>query len=369
MATYTDMDVQFSYNFSAVNSTPPSRPIFLDFPMRPPDPLASFNKYAPLITSVVGILGNLVIIYVFTKTKLKRPSTARYLAATAVADTGYLFTILLINLSRYHDAVIHYTAGLCQVISFGGHAFPFLIRWYLTALVIEKYIGVMWPRKKSHMCTVFRAKCVIISLAILSIVCYLYITYFFVAMDFPPSCIIIWQLFPTWQILTRMDAVVNFAFPYIIIFFLTCLITYRTWQYRKRSMTASERFLRRRRVTTAEDKEFKTTPLLILLVVCTLALCVPNSVVRLSELSPNFKPSTSTSEIFIQGLFHYLELLNSAIKVLIYSVSSLSFAKQLRIIFCGCCNSWRKSDSRELQDSRATNQNESVESTFTEGIV
>ena len=370
MSSLTNEDIQGSHNWSLSNftSTISSKPIYFDFPMRPVDPLDSFKKYAILITSVLGILGNLVIIYVFTKSKLKRPSTARYLAAIAVADTGYLSTILLINLTMYHKIPIHNLPGLCQVITFGGHSFPFLIRWYLTAVVVEKYIGVMWPRKKSQMCTVFRAKCVIISLAILSIVCYLYVTYFFVAMERPPSCTIIFSLLDTWQILTRMDAVVNFAFPYIIMFILTSLITYRSWQYRKRSQNASERFLRRRNVTTAGEKEFKTTPLLIMLIVCTLALCVPNSVSRLSELSPNFQPSSSETDLLIQGLFHYFEVVNSSIKVFIYSISSTSFARQLANMFCGHC-SRRKGDVSELQNSNTGNQPEVLESTFTEGVV
>lgn len=369
-------EIVYTTNNSMLNMTPPG-PVGVPPsggmpPMPPPDLLESFKKYALVITSVIGMVGNAIVFYVFTRTKLKKPSTARYLAATAVADTGYLLTIFLINLSKYNKVGIHGAPGLCQLISFGQNAFPFLVRWYLTAVVVEKYIGVMWPRKKSQMCTVFRAKCVVISLAIMSIVCYLYLTYFFFAAENPTGCVLILQLLEAWHILSRMDAVINFAIPYIIMFLLTCLISYRTWQYRRRSMTASERFLRRRRVTTPEDKEFKTTPMLILLVVFTLAFCVPHSVIRLSSLSPHFQPARTASGLMMAGLFHYFEILNSAIKIFIYTISSNSFARQLANLFCVFGRSWKKSDTSELQNRHITNQDGSVAKTVatsTEGTV
>lgn len=369
MSTMDEINyVQFTNNVTfQTNFSPPVQ----FYPRGPPPPmprdvLESFKKYALIITSVAGMIGNILVFYVFTKTKLKRPSTARYLAATAIADTGYLLTILSINISRYIR--IHETPGLCQIISFGQYSFPFLIRWYLTSVVVEKFIGVIWPRKKSQMCTAFRAKCVIISLAITSIVCYLYVTYFFMAFEDPPMCSLIFELVEAWQILTRIDAVVNFAIPYIVMFVLTVFIALKSWQYRKRSMTAGERFLRRRRVTTAEDKEFKTTPLLILLVTCTLLLCVPNSVSRLKELSPDFRPSITETSILVAGLFHYFEVLNSAIKIFIYLVSSSTFARQLANLFCLIFHSRERNDTSELRNRVTTSARDS-DIIATEGVV
>ncbi|KAH3728140.1 uncharacterized protein LOC127854070 [Dreissena polymorpha] len=345
-------------------------------PMMPENPLASFEKYALVITNSIGIVANLLIFYIFTRTKLKRQSTSRYLAAIAIADSGYLFTSMCISITKYNNIRIQNRIGTCQLISFGQYAFPFLIRWYLTAVVVEKYIGVMWPCKKSKLCTVFRAKCVIISLAVMAIVCYLYVTWFFISSGDPPICIIVWsdpRVRDPWQILTKMDAVVNFLVPYVIIFCLTCLIAYRSWIYkqRARSPASSERFLRRRR-DGAEEKEFKTTPMLLLLVTCSLLFCIPNSTQRLRELSPNFKPAMTETDQIVSGLCGYFEVLNSAIRIFIYIIASNSFVRQLgRIVFCvGKCK--QQSENTESQTCHMTNidgcTTKSV-ATSTEGIV
>lgn len=212
----------------------------------------------------------------------------------------------------------------------------------------------MWPRKKSKMCTVFRAKCVIICLAIISIVCYLYVTWFIGVYGNPPHCSIYNSAaqLQTWKILAQMDAIVNFIVPYLTIFILTCLIAYRSWDYHRRSMTASERFLRRRRVTTPEDKEFKTTPLLIVLAACTLTLSVPNSITRIRSFSDGFRPTETN--MLLMHLFHFFVVLNSAIKIYIYLLSSNAFARQLGRAFCMLRSVWRKSDDAELQTRHIT---------------
>ncbi|XP_060581950.1 somatostatin receptor type 2-like [Ruditapes philippinarum] len=330
-------------------------------PPRPSEALVTFKKYAYLITCVVGILGNIIIFFIFTRTKLKKPSTARYLAAAAIADSGFLLVVMFVILEESYHVRVHSVIGPCQLITFGDHAFSFLSRWYLTAVVIEKYIGVMWPRKKTKMCTVFRAKCVIICLAIIGIVCYLYTTWFVGVHGKPPFCHLFYddrRVLDSWKILTKLDAVVNFVIPYLILFVLTCLISYRSWEFHRRSLTAGERFLRRRRVTTPEDKEFKTTPLLILLATSTLILSIPNSAIRILTITDNFQPTQSM--MLMMTLFHYFVVLNSAIKIVIYLIASNAFARQIGKTFCLLKHVWKKSDDSELQTRHITEKMEGV---------
>ncbi|WAR09166.1 hypothetical protein MAR_019124 [Mya arenaria] len=70
--------------------------------------------------------------------------------------------------------------------------------------------------------------------------------------------------------------------------------------YEQQSVSADQRFLRQRRVTTTEDKEFKTTPLMILLVSFSLVLFIPNSTSRLLELSSSdFQPQIKETTLMI----------------------------------------------------------------------
>ena len=331
------------FNFSLFNET---WLLFPPPPLQPPgqsDILVYFKKYAYLITCIVGILGNIIIFLIYTRTKLKKPSTSRYLAAVAVADSGFLLVVMCVNLEEAYRIRVHTVIGPCQLITFGDHAFSFLSRWYLTAVIVEKFIGVMWPRKKTKMCTVFRAKCVIICLAIMGIVCYLYTTWFIGVYGDPPVCRLIYsnkQVRESWKVLSKLDAIINFVVPYLTIFNCTWMIIFGSLELRKRS-----RSLRPRRAASPAMKEFKTTPLLIMLAICTLILSVPNSVMRILAISDDFMP-TMTS-MLLMTLFHYFVVLNSAIKFGIYLLASNTFARQVARLFCSVKMVCKKSNSSE----------------------
>ena len=352
-------------------------------PMPPPPlgypPLYHFRKYAYPITIALGIVGNTFIFFIFTRTKLKRPSTSRYLAAVAIADSGFLCTALFTNLFHYHNVHIENNVGPCQLIQFGNYVFTFLSTWYLTAVIVEKYIGVSWPRKKTRLCTIFRAKCVIIGLAVLSLVCYLYITWFFGVVPLQQggkACILFTSdpgIANAWNTLTRMDAIINFAIPYIIILIMSCLIAYRTWEYRKISRSAGERFLRRQRLTTPADKEFKTTPLLLLLALTTLIFCSPNNVSSMKRVfysdKRNFRPTLE--EMYIFTIFHYLYVVNDSMKILVYITASSAFVNEIAELFCGCKRLLFRQDSgRDSNELVENGRNDTkTVATSTEGIV
>ena len=360
------------FNTSMMNGTFPRPP----FPEQviPSKIFPEFKKYGYTITSILGLIGNAIIFYIFTRTKLKKPSTSRYLAAAAIADNGFLLTTFLTVLHDQYQILVRNFVGSCQLITFGNHVFQFLANWYLTAVIIEKYIGVTWPRKKARMCTVFRAKCVVICLAIMGTVCYLYITYFFGVT--PYGCSLFFgdpRIKSAWQVLTRMDAIVNFAVPYIIIFILTCLIAYRTYMYHKMSLDDGESFLRRRRVTTPIDKEFKTTPLLILLATCTLIFCTPNSSSSLRRIFSKGNLMITAYDLKVMAVFLYLQILNCSVKIVVYIAASNAFVRELGKLFCKIPNRWKKKDSVELQNSHVPAKVESLTTknvaTSTEGIV
>ena len=308
-------------------------------PPLPSSQVLQFQQYAYVIMNPVGIVCNLFVFYIFTKTKLKGNSTARYLAATAIADSGFLLARMVINLNEFNIPIYH-QRGVCQLVTFGQHAFPFLIRWYLCCAVVDQFIGINWPRKKPKMCTVFRAKCVVISLAMMAIVCYLYVTWFFYANHYKSigivQCTLAWddiKVLRSWLILTKMDAVVNFCLPYILMLILTCLIAVRWWICPRSSLTTGEVIPQRRCASTPEPNEFKTTKLIVITASVSITLCAPNCVQRLRELDPTFRPSSPDAAI----IMIYFEVLSSCIRMFIYTFCSHRFARQVGKIFTCLC--------------------------------
>lgn len=137
------------------------------------------NIYGVPLIVVVGIITNILAYAVFTKSYLRKVALIPYLAGIAVSDSGFLFTFFLSFLTYNHELPLLNQVGLCQFGTFANFVFLFLSKWYLVAMMVEKFISVFWPSKKSSMCTSFRAKAVLISLAVLAIVCYSYMIYFF----------------------------------------------------------------------------------------------------------------------------------------------------------------------------------------------
>ena len=209
--------------------------------------LHEFYKWTVLFIIGFGVLGNAICFYVFTKSKLRKVSSSRYFSAIAIVDMGYLLSNLCTHLATSWGISVYHVHGLCPLVMYINHICTFLSIWYVTALVIEKFIGLYWPSKKAQFCTVFRAKCVIIGFVILAVVCYHYITWT-VGAEPPYIYCMPWredELFETWRKLNKVDAFVVSVIPYILIFCLSCLIAIRTWQFYKRSRSTGFRLHRR----------------------------------------------------------------------------------------------------------------------------
>ncbi|ESO84011.1 hypothetical protein LOTGIDRAFT_97727, partial [Lottia gigantea] len=119
------------------------------------------NYYIFPIIVVLGSIGNILAYLVFTRTKFRKVSSVRYLAAIAVTDTGFLWTFFLTNLQLYYQKPLLTYVGVCQLVMFLNYGFTFLSIWYMVALVVDRFIALYFPLKKPSMCTVFRAKLVI----------------------------------------------------------------------------------------------------------------------------------------------------------------------------------------------------------------
>lgn len=122
--------------------------------------------YYPPILVLTGSIGNILSVFVFFKTKLKKLSSSYYLAALAVSDTCFLFGVLMQWLN-FIDIYLYNREILCQFFTFFSNLCSFLSVWFVVAFTVERFIAVMYPLKRQSMCTVKRAKLVLCGLIIL----------------------------------------------------------------------------------------------------------------------------------------------------------------------------------------------------------
>lgn len=124
--------------------------------------------YIPFIT-FAGTIGNVLSVLVFIRTKLKKLSSSYYLAALSISDTGYL----LCNFSQWINTLninIYNRDGFCQLFTFLSSMCTALSAWLVVAFTVERFIAVRYPLKRQTMCTVRRAKSVLIVLVCMSII-------------------------------------------------------------------------------------------------------------------------------------------------------------------------------------------------------
>lgn len=124
--------------------------------------------YTPLLT-VTGSIGNVISVLVFFRTRLRKLSSSFYLAALCISDTGFLMVNFLLWLSLL-EIHIYNEDIYCQLFTFLSSFCSALSVWFVVAFTIERFIAVMYPLKRQTMCTVKRAKSVLIGLMIVSLI-------------------------------------------------------------------------------------------------------------------------------------------------------------------------------------------------------
>lgn len=121
-----------------------------------------------------GCLGNVVSVWVFHSTKLRTLSSSCYLAALAASDTAFLLTLFLVWLSMVGYDLLN-QPGWCQAINYAIYVSTFLSVWLVVAFTVERFIAVCYPLLRAAVCTVRRARLVILLLTLAALLLYSYL--------------------------------------------------------------------------------------------------------------------------------------------------------------------------------------------------
>lgn len=110
---------------------------------------------SPLIV-VLGYLGNILTIIIFNKTSLSRLTTSIYFKALAVTDMCVLLTWL--NYDFYREILpsgdpLYGTFVYCNILKFVQAYSRHLSGVILSALSVDRMIGVVYPLKYKYICT------------------------------------------------------------------------------------------------------------------------------------------------------------------------------------------------------------------------
>lgn len=289
--------------------------------------IKDFVKVVSPITFCLGYPLNWIVFYIFSRSKLKTTSSSRYIAAIAFVDNVVIFTFFIIHLSLYYNVPVYNIYGACQFLNYFNQMGIFLSIWYVTALVIDKFIGLYWPIKRSEYCTEFRAKCVTVLFAIFSIVMYHYLLWTLEVSEDGSLChpYNSLSLLETYSFLNHVDYVIVGIIPYFTIVILLCFIIVKLCTY-KSNVRQVRGSLRGRLPCVNTEQEFKTMPLVIAVAVTTIALGLLFNIYRIFKIVDQ-NPST-VALCFYQISF--------ACKFFLYVMTSERFRDHLAMLCRQC---------------------------------
>ncbi|XP_018901010.1 uncharacterized protein CNMaR isoform X2 [Bemisia tabaci] len=200
--------------------------VFLEF---------TYSYYLPVII-FMGLVGNFLSCIVFLNTHLKMRSSSYYLAALAVADFGFLFSILLVWSNEYLGVELFHREGWCQALVYLSSVCGFLSVWLIVAFTVERFIAVQYPLHRPTMCTVARAKTIVtcITLFALGVNCYTFFTAGIVeATKGVRECGMFEDYRETMHIINIIDSLVTLIIPLVCIVVMNVMITRNLIKFRR----------------------------------------------------------------------------------------------------------------------------------------
>lgn len=182
--------------------------------------------YIPSII-LLGLVGNLLSCVVFLKTHLKLRSSSYYLAALATTDFSFLISLLLVWLNSTIGWKVFNNNGWCETLVYVSAVCSSLSVWLIVAFTVERFIAVQYPLHRPHMCTITRAKTIILVLTILALVShsYCFITAGVVKnQDGDEVCDLKIEYLGTMKIISIIDSIASLIVPLVLLIVMNTMI-------------------------------------------------------------------------------------------------------------------------------------------------
>lgn len=187
--------------------------------------------YIPVLI-LVGFVGNTLACIVLLSTHLKLRSSSYYLSALAVADNGCLLCFFVVYCSSKDIFELFRKEGFCQLVVYLTYVFSFLSVWLIVAFTVERFIAVQYPLKKPYICTVSRAKTIVVTLTGISSIANIYHFWFAAVVGDECQLRVEYQHFA--EIVNYVDTVITLIIPVILIVGMNSMIARSLFRFRRK---------------------------------------------------------------------------------------------------------------------------------------
>ena len=102
----------------------------------------------PLAMLLTGLIGNVLIVLVYSRPKFKNSPSTGYLKIVAISDLLSIMTILPYGVAIAGITFLNINQLTCKIFTFFSYFFPTISSWILTLLNIERMISIKYSRVK-----------------------------------------------------------------------------------------------------------------------------------------------------------------------------------------------------------------------------
>ncbi|XP_059166162.1 uncharacterized protein LOC131948585 [Physella acuta] len=323
---------------------PSERMVSMTLPM-----VMKLSYYTCPAIMAIGVLSNVLSYLVFTRTRLRKIPSVPYLAAMSVVDSGALVTEFIQMGLVQHGLNLITWSGVCQYVTYFNFVFIFLCIWYPVALCVEKLISVYCPLKKAALCTPFRAKVVVIGMAVMTGTCYYYVIYMTGPLQLGSMMFCReWKEFRfDYGVLMTLDSIFVSILPSFILVLLVVLICFRGCEYYRISSAAEVSNRNGSARSYSIRAPIRVTNVIFPIVFIILVLRLPLSCMRIYGMMSS---SFGHFGLNLQPIFLYLSRFEWAIKLYIYLVFSPSFRRRTRSFLCNIRSKFKGRCQRNSSD-------------------
>ncbi|KAA0203802.1 hypothetical protein HAZT_HAZT002206 [Hyalella azteca] len=171
----------------------------------------------PLLIAA-GITGNGMSVWVLLVSPLRGLSSSFYLSALCASDSGFLFCLFFVWLKGMGTDLYNQN-GWCQGITYVCHVTTFLSVWLVVAFTTERFVAVCFPFLRPIVCTVRRAKTVILVIIAVAMTLYFYLlaTAGIVTISGSSYCTLVGTYEAVGHVMNHVDTVLTMLVPLVII--------------------------------------------------------------------------------------------------------------------------------------------------------
>jgi hypothetical protein len=133
--------------------------------------------YAGLPFTIIGIIGNILNLIIFTREKFRKLSIGFYLSCLSASDIFQTYLVLCFYFQKYDIILENTSKFMCKLHNYLYATLPLISAWIIVIVAVDRLISVKfihatkWTNKRA--CQVFIVLTILVIIALLNLHCFI----------------------------------------------------------------------------------------------------------------------------------------------------------------------------------------------------